>query len=188
MTLSAVATRYAHALADVVTGAPSGPGSPLRAEDAAAQLHAFDAVLRSSLELQNALTTPAVPASRKRAVIARIAGILQLSRIVINFLYVLVDHRRITSLAEIIHSFELVVDERLGFARAEVSSATELTEAQRTALGSQLERLTGKRIRARYAVDGALIGGVVARIGSTAYDGSVRGELQTLERLLGAES
>jgi len=183
MTLSAVATRYAHALADVVTAS----GSPLRAADAVAQLNAFETALRSSIELQNALTTPAVPASRKRAVVGRIAGILQLSQIARNFLFVLVDHRRIASLPEIIHSFELVVDERLGFARAEVSAASELTEAQQTALRSELERLTGKRIRARYAVDGALIGGVVARIGSTVYDGSVRGQLQSLERRLGAE-
>jgi len=184
MTLSAVASRYAHALADVVTAS----GSPLRAQDALVQLRNFDSTLRSSLELQNVLTTPAVPASRKRLVIGRIGAILELSRITLNFLYVLVDHRRITSLPEIIHSFDLAVDERLGYARAEVSSATELTESQRTALRSQLERLTGKRIRARYAVDDALIGGVVARIGSTVYDGSVRGELQSLERLLGAES
>jgi F-type H+-transporting ATPase subunit delta len=184
MTLSAVATRYAHALADVVTGT----GSPLAAGDAVTQLRAFEAALRSSPELQNALTTPAVPASRKRAVVGRIVDVLQLSRIARNFLFVLVDHRRITSLTEIIHSFELVVDERLGFARAEVAAPTELTEAQRTALSRQLEQITGKRIRARFAVDGALIGGVMARIGSTVYDGSVRGQLDTLEHRLGAES
>jgi F-type H+-transporting ATPase subunit delta len=184
MTLSAVATRYASALADVVTAG----GSSLRPEDAVAQLRAFEAALRLSPELHNALVTPAVPGSRKKAVVGRIADILQLSRIARNFLFVLVDHRRISSLTEIIHSFELVVDERLGFARAEVTAASELSEAQRTALSRQLERLTGKRIRARYAVDGALIGGVVARIGSTVYNGSVRGQLDSLERRLGAES
>ena len=184
MTLSAVATRYASALADVVTAG----GSSLRPEDAVAQLRAFQAALRLSPELHNALVTPAVPGSRKKAVVGRIADILQLSRIARNFLFVLVDHRRIASLTEIIHSFELVVDERLGFARAEVTAASELSEAQRTALSRQLERLTGKRIRARYAVDAALIGGVVARIGSTVYNGSVRGQLDSLERRLGAES
>jgi F-type H+-transporting ATPase subunit delta len=184
MTLSAVATRYAHALADVVTAG----GSPLRAEDAVAQLRSFESALRSSPALANALATPAVPASRKRAVVGRIAGVLELSGIARNFLFVLVDHRRIASLSEIIHSFELVVDERLGFARAEVSAASELAEGQRTALRTELERLTGKRIRARFAVDGALIGGVVARIGSTVYDGSVRGQLDSLERRLSAAS
>jgi len=80
-----------------------------------------------------------------------------------------------------------VVDERMGFARAEVTSASELTEALRKELNSELERLTGKRIRARYAVDASLIGGAMARIGSTVYDGSVRGQLNSLERRLGAE-
>jgi F-type H+-transporting ATPase subunit delta len=153
-----------------------------------AQLRSFESALRSSPALANALATPAVPASRKRAVVGRIAGVLELSRIARNFLFVLVDHRRIASLSEIIHSFELVVDERLGFARAEVSAASELAEGQRTALRTELERLTGKRIRARFAVDGALIGGVVARIGSTVYDGSVRGQLDSLERRLSAAS
>jgi F-type H+-transporting ATPase subunit delta len=89
MTLSAVATRYAHALADVVTAS----GSPVRPEDAIAQLKAFEAVLRSSLELRTALATPAVPTARKRAVVGRIAGVLQLQQILRNFLFVLVDHR-----------------------------------------------------------------------------------------------
>ena len=183
MTLSAVATRYAHALADVVTAS----GSSVGAGETVAQLRSFEAAFKSSLELQNALTTPAIPASRKRAVIGRIADVLQLSRIARNFLFVLVDHRRITSLSDIIHSFEVVVDERMGFARAEVTSASELTEALRKELNSELERLTGKRIRARYAVDASLIVGAMARIGSTVYDGSVRGQLNSLERRLGAE-
>jgi F0F1-type ATP synthase delta subunit len=70
---------------------------------------------------------------------------LVLSRISRNFLYVLIDHRRTGSLSEVIHSFELIVDARLGFAHAEVSSASELSEPQRAVLNAQLERLTGKR-------------------------------------------
>jgi F-type H+-transporting ATPase subunit delta len=128
-----------------------------------------------------------VPGSRKRAVVGRIAGLLKLSPIARNFLFVLIDHRRIALLGAILHSFELIVDERLGFARAEVSSPRELTETQRGAINAQLERLTGKRVRMRFAVDPALIGGVVARIGSTVYDGSVRGQLQTLGRRLSTE-
>ena len=118
----------------------------------------------------------------------RIAELLKLSRISLNFLYVLIDHRRIAALSGIIDSFELIVDERLGFARAEVSAARYLAEPQRAALTSVLERLTGKRIRMRFAVDQRLIGGVVARIVSTVYDGSVRGQLASLGRRLSAES
>ena len=184
MTLSAVATRYAHALADVVTAS----NSPLRADDAIAQLRAFEAVLRSSPALLNALTTPAVPVARKRAVVGRIGYVLELAQITRNFLYVLVDHRRITSLSPIINSLELVAEERQGFGRAEVSSAAELSEEQKTALRGELEKVSGKRLRARYAVDSGLIGGVVARIGSTVYDGSVRGRLESLRHRMRADS
>ena len=184
MTLSAVATRYANALADVVTAG----GSSLRPEDALQQLRSFEAALESSAELRNALITPAVSLGRKRAVAGRISGVLKLSQIARNFLYVLVDHGRIASLSDVLHRFELIVDERLGFARAEVVSARQLNEAQRSALSGQLERLTGKRIRMRFAVDESLIAGVVARIGSTVYDGSVRGQLATLGHRLTAGS
>ena len=183
MTLSAVATRYAKALADVTTA----NSAALKPADALTQLRAFEAALNSSHELQNALSTPAVPASRKRAVVGRLADLLQLSQVARNFLFVLIDHRRIALLPAILSDFELIVDERLGFARAEVSSPTELTDAQRGAINSELERLSGKRLRMRFAVDPALIGGVVARIGSTVYDGSVRGQLQTLGRRLSTE-
>jgi F-type H+-transporting ATPase subunit delta len=183
MTLSAVISRYVEALADVVTGSASG----IRPEDALAELRTFDATLGSSPELRNALASPSVPASRKRAVVGRIADQLGLSRIMRNFLFVLIDHRRIAEVPQILPAFELVLDQRLGFARAEVSSAGELSEAQRSTLNRRLERLTGKRIRMRFSVDESLIGGVVARLGSTVYDGSVRSRLHGLEHRLAAE-
>ena len=183
MTLSAVATRYAQALADVVTESDS----PLRPEAAVSELRAFEAALESSVELQNALTSPAVPANRKRAVVGRLVDALGLSRITRNFLFVLIDHRRTASLREVMHSLELIIDARLGFAHAEVISAGDLDEAQRNLLTRELERLTGKRLRTRYAVDQSLIGGVIAKIGSTVYDGSVRGRLSSLGRRLAAE-
>jgi F-type H+-transporting ATPase subunit delta len=183
MTLSAVANRYANALADVVTAG----GSTLRPEDAVKELRAFNELLRNSPELYNALMTPAVPGSRKKAVVGRIADQLNFARITRNFLFVLVDKRRIIALPEIIQSLEQVIDERLGFARAEVTSARELTGTQQEALSTRLQTMTGKRIRMRFTVDESLIGGIVARIGSTVYDGSLRGQLSTLERRLGAE-
>jgi F-type H+-transporting ATPase subunit delta len=183
MTASAVASRYANALADVVTA----PGAPLHPQAALPELRAFESVFRDSAELRNALITPSVAPSRKKAVIARLAALLQLSRIVRNFLFILIDHRRIGELSQIIQSLEDVLDERLGFARAEVVSAGDLAEPRRNALAADLERLTGKRVRMRFVVDPALIGGLTARVGSTIYDGSVRGQLHALARRLRAE-
>jgi F-type H+-transporting ATPase subunit delta len=104
-----------------------------------------------------------------------------------NFLFVLTDHRRITMLTEVLEAFDLLSDERLGFTRAEISSARELDRGQRDAVSHEFERLTGKKVRMRYAVDGGLLGGLVARIGSTVYDGSVRGQLQALGKRLAAK-
>ena len=182
---SAVANRYAQALVDVVMA----PGSPLKPEDAVTQLRAVDAMIQESAELRNALLTPAIQNSRKRAVVAKLlertgGG----SPLIRNFVYVLIDHRRIGIIGEIREAFELMLDERLGFARAEVTSAAALDQRTSANLESELSRLTGKRMRLRFDVDPALLGGVVARIGSTVYDGSVRGELRQLARKLAGQA
>jgi F-type H+-transporting ATPase subunit delta len=181
MTRSSVAARYAGALVDVVTGPSGAPQETLE------QLRRFERLLASSTELRHALDSPAVAASRKRAVVSRLAEELTLSGVAQNFLFVLIDHRRLDALSQILDLFEIQLDERLGFARAQVSSARQLNENQRAGLSERLEQLTGKRVRVQFVVDPGLIGGVVARIGSTVYDGSVRGQLAALERRLGAE-
>jgi F-type H+-transporting ATPase subunit delta len=180
MTVSEIAARYAEALVEVVTAS----NAQVRPQQALAELEAFAETLRSSSELRHALDSPAVPNSRKKAVVARIGEDLGISPITRNFLFVLIHHRRMPILAEIVEAFTEVVDARLGFARAEITSARELSAGQRTAMVESLERLTGKRVRARYKVEDALLGGVVARVGSTVYDGSIRGQLRALERRL----
>ncbi|MCU1273610.1 MAG: synthase delta subunit [Bryobacterales bacterium] len=182
MISAAIVSRYASALADVVTG-PSG----MDAAQATQQLREFEALLVESAELRNALVSPAVAPARKRAVVGKLADKLGVAKIVRNFLLVLIDHRRLTALAQIIDAFEVQLDARLGFIRAELHSARELDEPQKAALSEELSRLTGKKVRARFAVEPELIGGVLVRIGSTIYDGSVRGQLDTLGRRLAAE-
>ena len=183
MTLTAVATRYANALADIVTAR----NSALTAETALRELQAFQSTVSQSPELAAALETPAIAGARKKAVIGRIVELLKLSPITRNFLFVLTDHRRNGSLAEIIRAFEAAMDERMGIVPAEVASAFEMDEPARSALAAELEKLTGKRIRMTFGVDHSLIGGVVAKVGSIVYDGSVRGSLQSLERRLSLE-
>jgi F-type H+-transporting ATPase subunit delta len=183
MTHSALASRYANALVDVATGPRSGvdPHQLLR------ELRGFEEVLGASAELRAALASPAVPPGRKRAVVGRIGEQLGISRIARNLLFVLSDHRRMGMLTEVLEAFDLLSDERLGFTRAEISSARELDQGQRERVSHELERLTGKKVRMRYAVDRGLLGGLVARLGSTVYDGSVRGQLQALGKRLAAE-
>jgi len=183
MTSPAVVSRYARALVDVVLD----PKSQVDPSQIAAQLRAFAAMLAASAELRHALASPAVATGRKRTVIGRIADRLEISRIARNFLFVLNSHRRMDALEAVVETFEVLLDERLGFTRANVTSAQELNSSQRATLEAELNKLTGKRVRLRFATDARLIGGLVARIGSTVYDGSLKGRLESLGRQLSAE-
>jgi F-type H+-transporting ATPase subunit delta len=176
----AVASRYARALVDLVLR----PGAGLEPHAAIDQIRGIETAIRSSAELRNVLLSPAVAPARKRAVIARLAASLGIAPLVRNFLFVVIDHRRTDLLDEIREAFETLVDERLGVVRADVTSARTLSPGQQRELQEQLSRLTGKQVRMEYAVDPNLLGGVSARIGSTIYDGSVRGQLDGLRRRL----
>ena len=177
---SAAASRYARALVDVVTD----PKSALRPEDAVSQLKAVEQLLSESNELRIAMTTPAIQNSRKRAAMAKLLDELGVSRVIRNFVFVIIDHRRTVLLPEIREGFETLMDERMGFVRADVSSAAPLNQQQAAELASELSRLGNKTARLRFSVDPALLGGIVARMGSTLYDGSIRGRLQQMRREL----
>lgn len=182
MTSSAIATRYANALVDAVTA----PSSGVEVGQAVGQLRSFESAILSSAELRNVLASPAVSVVKKRAVVAALSDRLGLPRIIRNFLLVLNDHRRSAAISEILDAFELLLDERLGFVRAEIVSAEKLGNDEEAALSNQLTQLTGKKVRPRFIIDADLIGGVVARIGSTVYDGSIRGQLAAMAQRLSA--
>ncbi len=177
---AAVATRYARALVDLAMR----PGEAAAPETVIGELALFEEVLRASPALRNVLLSPAVSAPQKRSLVSRLVRRLGLCDLVRRFLLVLTDRRRMGLLGEIREAAEQTLDERLGVVRVDVTSARELTPAQREALEQGLARLTGRQPRARYSVEPEMIGGAVARIGSIIYDGSVRGRLETLKRRL----
>jgi F-type H+-transporting ATPase subunit delta len=72
----------------------------------------------------------------------------------------------------------------LGFAEAPITSARELDDAEKRSLEAQIQKLTGKKVRTRFALDPSLLGGAVVRIGSTIYDGSVKGQLETIKQAI----
>jgi F-type H+-transporting ATPase subunit delta len=180
--IPASALRYSHALADVVLL----PGSGLTAEDCLSQMRAFEALLKESPELKGALLSPAVAAPRKQAVVTHFAESLGLGRLVRNFLHLVVSHRRVNLLPAMVEGLEAVLDERAGYARADIATAREIEPALAARIEEGLARTAGRKIRPRYRVEPALVGGAVARVGSTVYDGSVRGQLERLRRSLGA--
>jgi F-type H+-transporting ATPase subunit delta len=180
MISSAVVNRYANALVDVVLSSSSSVSPEL----ALNQLRNFEDAIKSAPEMSIVLASPAVSAARKRQVIRRVADALGLDRVVRNFLLVLSDHRRAHALSEMIQAFNVLVDERLGFLHAEVTSASELTAQQREQLSAELSKLASSQVRMKFSIDPDLIGGVTARVGSKVYDGSVRGQLAILRQRL----
>ena len=178
--MSAVAERYAAALADVAVERKNS-------ETIKRNLAAFVEAFSSIADLRNALESPALNAEVKRKVIAEVAGKMGLDVAVRNFIYLVVDHRRTEILPEIEEAFLSELNERLGIVDAEVTSAHELNDDEKRQLSSVLEQRTGKKVEARFEIDGALLGGAVVRLGSTIYDGSVRDQLKRLREQLETE-
>jgi F-type H+-transporting ATPase subunit delta len=178
--LSALAERYAAALADV--GFERRNGDRLRAD-----LNSFVDLYFENADLRNALDSPVVDREVKHKVVEQVAAKMGWNDAVRNFLFLIVDHHRTHLLREIVPAFSSELNKRLGIADAEVISAHALTDADKTQLISVLERRTGKKIQARFAEDAALVGGAVVRVGSTIYDGSVREQLNRLRERLETE-
>lgn len=181
---NALSAHYARALADAVFA----PASGITPQAAVEQIQNASQMLKSSPELRRVLHSPAIPREKKAALMGTLANAQGMHRLVHNFLMVVVKHRHTADLPGILESFEAVVDRRLGFARAEISSAAELNAQQRSELEAALAAATGQNIRAVYHVDPALLGGVLARVGSKEFDGSLHGRLQTMRRRLAVAS
>jgi F-type H+-transporting ATPase subunit delta len=176
--MASVTSTYARAFADAVLAGRSDAGKTLREAQAVAALVAANKTLRDVWE------TPSIPAEQKRAVLDAIVAREGISRPVRNFMAVLIDHRRIHFLDAIVKQFEKELNQRLGFAEAEITSARELSAAEKHALETQVEKLTGKKVQARYTRNPSLLGGAVIKVGSTIYDGSITGQLEKIREAL----
>jgi F-type H+-transporting ATPase subunit delta len=141
-------------------------------------------LVEQSAELRRDCENPAVPAEQKRQLLDAIVQRDGIDRPVRNLIAVLIDHRRLNFLARIVEQFEKELDRRMGLADAQISSARELGDAEKHTLESEIAKLTGKRVRAQYGVDPSLLGGAVVRIGSTIYDGSVKGQLEKIKEAI----
>jgi F-type H+-transporting ATPase subunit delta len=178
--LKSASLQYANALADIALAQGA-------AEPAVKQLQEFGAAYAQSLELRTFLASPAVTTEVKHAVIEKITARQGSSKIIRNFLFVIADHRRTQLLPEILETFQQVIRQRQGVAEAEVSSAVELSTAQKKELAATLTKLTGKKIETKYSLNPSLLGGAVVRIGATIYDGSLLSRLNELRNRLAAE-
>jgi len=174
-----VARRYAAALADVIV--PQGEGELVQQE-----LLDWEQMLVTSQPLSEVFRNPTVAYEQKYRVLNELIERTKVQRTTANFLRVLLKNQRLTDLPSVNAKLTDVLDERSGFLSAQITSARPLAETTKASLEAKLRQFTGKSVRLTFDCDETLLGGIITRIGSTIYDGSVRAQLGRLgEKLLG---
>jgi F-type H+-transporting ATPase subunit delta len=176
-----MARRYAAALADVVVAQGE-------AREVQEELNAWAQMLEDNTALLEVFRNPTIPYEQKHNVLNTLIARTRVRPTTANFLQVLLQNHRLAELKEINQRFALQLDERSGVVSAQVTTARAVSDETKETLRARLGALTGKKVRLQFAVDEELIGGIVTRIGSTVYDGSVRTQLQQIKQKMAGES
>jgi F-type H+-transporting ATPase subunit delta len=174
---SSVARRYAKALLSL--GAEDG-----RFEAYAEELQKVAQAFAASAELRDVAANPAYGREQRHGVVAELSRTLALSPVVANLLRLLVDRQRLVDVPDLARAYGAMVDEKVGRVRAVITAAVPLPAEVTERLGTALAAITKKRILLEAKVDKALIGGVVAQVGSTVLDGSLRTQLEGIRDAL----
>jgi F-type H+-transporting ATPase subunit delta len=180
MSVTTVANRYARALADVITQ---------RGEmnEVVADLNNFAGLMAGHEQLRDVFASPVISIERKRAVLGELLARLSLRPTSNNFLQLLLANSRLHNLDQILRTLSRELDLRTNIVSAEVTTAREIGEQEKTMLRDKLRAASGKDVRLRFRTDPQIIGGVVTRIGSLVYDGSIKNQLaQMKQRLMNA--
>jgi F-type H+-transporting ATPase subunit delta len=172
--MAAFVSRYASAFLDVVTDAK------LDTKAIDQQLNDFLATWEGSGELREFFANPSIPALQKVAILDKLNAKLGMMKELRNLIAVLIDNGRIAHVAEVAAAYRSLLQQKMGIKPAEIVTARELTREERDALVAEVGKLAGARVEASFKQDKSILGGAVVRIGSTVYDGSVRGRLERL--------
>ena len=182
MASRASARRYARALLDVVS--KSGD-----VDAALAELKALGAAITGHADLQRALTSPGVPLGVKQNVMRDVLALQPGSKIVARLLTLIVENDDVDEIADIVEAFEQRVMDLHQVVRAEIVSAVPLPADKVQAIEASLAAAAGARVVVTPRVDPAILGGVVAKVGSRVYDGSIARHLARIRaRLVSGES
>src|ERR1700677_4366020 len=178
--MAAFVARYAQAFLEVVTAA--------KLDTAAidAQLKDFLATWNGSRELREFFINPAVPVAQKVEFVDTLNKKLGMRKELRNLLAVLIHNDRIGHVDEVAAAYRKLLQEKLGIRQVEIVTARKLTDVERLELVAEVGKLAGAKIDASFKQDPAILGGMIVRIGSTVYDGSVRGRLYRLKEALTA--
>ena len=174
-----MARRYAAALADVII-------EHGEAEDVLDELAAWERMMSANERLLDAFSNPTVGYQQKEKVLNELIARTRVRPTAANFLRILLKNQRLAELPQVNTKLAQVLDERSGVVSGQVVSARPVADDTKALLRAKLEQISGKKIRLSFSTDESLIGGIVTRIGSTIYDGSVRNQLRRLgEELAG---
>lgn len=169
--MQTVARRYATALADVVI-------ANNEAKEVRDEMSSWEQMMSENPTLLVVFSNPTIPYDQKQNVLSALIARAKLRSTSANFLQVLLRNQRLAELSEVNKRFALVLDERAGALSADVRTARPIPAAAQESLRIKLASMTGKNVRLSFSTDEELIGGIVTRIGSTIYDGSVRNQLE----------
>ncbi len=176
--MPAFVARYAQAFADVVKDLKL---DPIKLDH---QFADFLATWDASEELQTFFINPAFPAAQKVAFLDKLNVELKLQKELRNLIAVLIDNNRIAQVTDVAAAWRRILQEQQGIKPAEIVTARELSREDRDALVAEVGKLAGAKIDASFKLDKSILGGTVVRIGSTVYDGSVKGRLERLRETL----
>lgn len=177
MSSGSIARRYARAL--MTLGVDNNDYEAM-----GQQVGALARAMKTSPELAETLSNPVFPRSDRKKVITALLARLQATKTVESFVLLLLERERLAALPDIAREFDAMIDERKGRIAAEVVSARPLTDEQLSQLKVALERLSGKTVEIAKREDPELLGGIVAKVGDTVYDGSLRTQLAQLRQSL----
>jgi len=175
-----VARRYATALADVVAG--KNDERIIQEE-----LVGWELMIETNSQLRDVFANPTIPYDQKRKVLRELITQTKVNPLTANFLEILLKNQRLTALKEINARFAGVLDTRAGVVAAHVTTARPVGDDARKALAEKLSRISGQKVRLSFTTDDSLIGGMVTRVGSTVYDGSIKSQLNRMEKFLAGE-
>jgi F-type H+-transporting ATPase subunit delta len=181
MSMRASAARYARALLDITIS----ESDPLAAEQ---DLSGFADAVRTHPDLQRTLANPVISASAKRAVVQQMLDRGRPTAPVAKLLLLLASRGRLELIPDILDVYRERLMEHRQIVQAEVTTAAPLSAERISDLQERLSRITGRRVTMTARVDQAIIGGVVTRVGSTVYDGSVATQLAKVRERLSERS
>lgn len=177
MSITTIANRYAKALADVIMER----GQTLTVAD---EIKAFTQLVEENPELRDVFASPVIALDRKKAVLSEVIARIQFKPTTNNFLQLLLTNQRLHNIDVVRTSLMRELDERAGVVSADVTTARPLVANEQENLLNQLQTATGKRVRINFKLDPEIIGGVVTRVGSLIYDGSIKNQLALMKQQL----